>query len=432
MPICPHCGKGGETLFAPCVEGDGYYLIDEKDWKEAPSDRWLGRRLGDRFVISSIIGEGSMGYVYKAFQEQVERMVAIKIFEVGADGQSEGSRQRFIQEARVLARVSHPNCVTLYDFGYEKEGQFLYIAMEYVGGISLRRAIRRGLKMDAILEILRQVLMALREAHALEIVHRDLKPENIILSYRKTSDEQIVKVLDFGIAKLLHQGQAQKTRVGLLFGTPAYMSPEQCQGRLDITPASDLYSLGCMAYEMVCGRLPFVSERPQEMVRMQIEAPIPPLEPRPKVEVPAGFEEFVRTCMAKDPGERYANASIALGVFDGIRGATSQLSVGPMEEVRRRVTVPKNRVSGVELDPVGEARRRAMQEDRPSPVVEVDPKDAPLSRVTDTMRGRPVGGPMRAPVEDTGDLGRLKRLLMALLACLLLVALLAAVMFLVR
>ena len=365
MAICPHCQTREGELHQPCPAGDGYFLVSEDAHFGHASDPWLGRRLGDRFIISSILGTGSMGHVYKAYQEQVDRMVAIKIFESGEMGPSQSQegpddRDRFIQEARVLAKLSHPNCVTLYDFGYNETEDFLYIAMEHVGGISLRRAVRRGVKFAALVEVVRQVLMALREAHALEIVHRDLKPENIILSYRKTSDEQIVKVLDFGIAKLLRKEPGEMTQAGLLFGTPAYMSPEQCRGETDVTPASDIYSLGCLIFEMATGHLPFEADLPQEMVRQHQFEPVPPMVPRQGTEFPEGFEDFVVTCLAKEPEERFAHARAALARFEAIVGGESNapLTHGLAnlggETGSLRVAVPETKLTGAKLDPTGE------------------------------------------------------------------------------
>ena len=348
----------------PCRSGDGFYLIEEQDYQSQSSDPWLGRKLGDRYVVCSLLGSGSMNRVYKGYQNQVDRTVALKLFEasdVGASGEDTGpdSRDRFIREARVLAQLSHPNCVTLYDFGYAGNEDFLYIAMEHVVGISLRRAVRRGLKFEALVEVMRQVLQALREAHSLEIVHRDLKPENIILSHRQASDEQMVKVLDFGIAKLLSGGEIKKTRAGLLFGTPAYMSPEQCRGVTEVTPAADVYSLGCILFELVCGTLPFHADVPQEMIRQHQYEPVPTIQPRHGIELPEGFEAFIHRCLAKEPEDRFATAGQALGQFEAIvggeaRAGTIASGLDALDVDTRRVAVPETNLAGVELDPTGE------------------------------------------------------------------------------
>lgn len=372
MAICPHCQTPGNEFLAPCSTGDGYFCIEEEEFRAHAHDRLLGQQIAGRFIVVGVIGHGSMGYVYRAIQGQVDRSVALKIFRPdylattgGKSAVSEQERllaqQRFVQEARVLGSLSHPNCVTLYDFGFSEQGDFLYIAMEYVGGISLRRAVRRGVKLEPILEITRQILLALREAHALDIVHRDLKPENIMIAYRAGGDEPIVKVLDFGIAKLLGQENDTSNSTGLLFGTPAYMSPEQCRGDMAaLGAASDIYALGCMLYEMICGQLPYPSNVPQEMVRMHLDAPIPALTPKSGLEVPLALELFIKKCMAKNPAERYPNARVALRAFEeavdsteasSSTGRAGSRSADSTDTGSRKVIVPQNRISGMYVDP---------------------------------------------------------------------------------
>ncbi|MFU8804435.1 MAG: serine/threonine protein kinase [Bradymonadaceae bacterium] len=371
MAICPRCHTKADELLGPCPTGDGYYCVEDKEVASYPDDPFLGRLIGGRFVVASVIGRGAMGYVYQAVQEQVDRLVALKIFRPetfmsmglgsrSVDSFRDAAQERFVQEARVLGRLDHPNCVTLYDFGVSDEGNFLYIAMEHVGGISLRKAMRRGLKLEAIVEIIRQVLLALRDAHSLGIVHRDLKPENIMISVRKASQEQVVKVLDFGIAKLL-EGNGAKTTAGLLFGTPAYMSPEQCRGETSLNAATDVYALGCLVYEMCSGHLPFEAVHPREMVRLHQEAPVPKLVPRTNIEVSDELEAFVKRCLSKDPTDRFPNAKVALEAFDEAVGRTAgaegdrKAQRGGWDgtgKAKKKVVVPKNRVSGAELNPL--------------------------------------------------------------------------------
>lgn len=409
MAICPHCQREGKKPYRPCPGGDGYFLIEEEAYRDHRDDPWLGRQLGERFVVSAMLGRGSMSRVYRAYQRQVDRTVALKLFEredVTTDsGPGPDDRDRFVREARVLAKLSHPNCVTLYDFGYAGNDQFLYIAMEHVAGISLRRAIRRGVKFDALAEINRQVLMALREAHALDIVHRDLKPENIVLSHRQTSDEQIVKVLDFGIAKLLgKQTNTEKTRAGQLFGTPAYMSPEQCRGETDVSPASDIYSLGCIAYELVTGRLPFEAEVPRELIRQHQFEPVPEMQIRPGIDIPDGLEKFIRVCLSKEPEDRYGDAAQALGAFEEVAGGADRSA--PLERgldklgaASGEVHVPESNVSGVQLDPTGEREELDFEatgvdtvgadggDPGPSARIEAPENEAAETGATETMPG---------------------------------------------
>jgi serine/threonine-protein kinase len=383
MAICPHCETISETVLASCPSGDGYYCIDETEFASYSDDPLLGQRIADRFIVSSVLGRGSMGKVYKAFQDQVDRDVALKVFRsetlvkhtLGRNGtakEREAARARFVQEAKVLGQLSHPNCVTVYDFGMGEDDDFLYMAMEFVGGVSLREAVNRGFKFEAIVEITRQILQALREAHSLGIVHRDLKPENIVLSYRFNTGEHVVKVLDFGIAKLLQADAQSLTRAGALFGTPAYMSPEQCRGELDtIGPQVDVYALGCILYEMVCRQLPYAAQLPQQMVRLHQEAEIPALDPGRGIDVPDGLEGFIHRCLQKDHRDRFADANAAMRAFEEVLADAGELGAGNLDSEglgsmartiqkrsgtthgARSVIVPKDRVSGDVLDPLG-------------------------------------------------------------------------------
>ncbi len=372
MPICPYCETHTETLLELCPSGDGFYSIDEKDWQGCRGEPLLGWPVAGRFVVTAMVGRGSMASVFRARQLQLNRDVALKLFDSASlqhellpsgdlDQAITLAKQRFEREAQVLAQISHPNCVTLYDYGVSSDGRFLYIAMEFVQGLTLRQAVNRGLKFDSIVEIAQQILLALREAHGLEIVHRDLKPENIILSMRVGTEEQVVKVVDFGIAKMLSGEQESRTMAGTLFGTPAYMSPEQCRGETDtVTAASDIYSLGCVLYEIVCGKLPHPAQTPQEMVRMHIMDPPALVVPRAGLEIPPEFSAFLTKCMQKDPADRFSDAHTALVALDEFVGT---MSSGPStsEYMRRhaasaqarttRVSVPKDQIRGDQIVP---------------------------------------------------------------------------------
>jgi serine/threonine protein kinase len=433
MAICPHCETISEKALVPCPTGDGYYCIEETEYASYSDDPLLGQRIADRFIVNSVLGRGSMGKVYKALQDQVDRDVALKVFRsetlvkhtLGRSGtakEREAARARFVLEAKVLGQLSHPNCVTVYDFGMGEDDDFLYMAMEFVGGVSLREAVNRGLKFEAIVEITRQILLALREAHSLGIVHRDLKPENIVLSYRFNTGEHVVKVLDFGIAKLLQADAESLTRAGALFGTPAYMSPEQCRGELDtIGPQVDVYALGCILYEMVCRQLPYIAQLPQQMVRLHQEADIPALQPRRGIEVPAGLEGFIHKCLQKDYRDRFEDASDAMAAFERVLAEAGELGAGNLDSgglgsmahtIQKRsgttrgarsVIVPKDNVSGDALDPLGHSPAPAYQpesgeyafdgevQQTPTsndlPVPKVSVPGANSKRVTDTASG---------------------------------------------
>lgn len=372
MAICPYCETRTESALMPCPSNDGFYTIEEKDWHDSRGEPLLGWPVAGRFIVTALVGRGSMARVFRARQLQLNRDIALKLFDSAAlqhelmqPGDREAAinvaKERFEREAQVLAQISHPNCVTMYDYGVSADGRYLYIAMEFVQGLSLRQAVNRRLKFEAIAEIAQQVLLALREAHALEIVHRDLKPENIILSVRPGSEEQVVKVVDFGIAKMLSGPQESRTMAGTLFGTPAYMSPEQCRGETDtVGPSSDIYSLGCVLYELVSGELPFRAQTPQEMVRMHIMDQPPRVPPRHGLEMPPAFGDFLLRCMAKKPEDRYTDAQEAIIALDEIMGA-NQGGSSTSEYMRRRaaaaharpakVTVPKDQIRGDQIEP---------------------------------------------------------------------------------
>jgi serine/threonine-protein kinase len=444
MAICPNCESRSDNVLDPCPTGDGYFCVEEAHYAAIRDDDLLGVAVDDRFVVVALLGVGSMAQVYRAHQLEVDRTVALKVFradELFDDSMTGGSREqalkssrrRFVQEAKVLGKLAHPNCVMLFDFGTSDEGRYLYIAMEHVGGISLRRAMNRGLKLQAILEITEQVLMALREAHSIGIVHRDLKPENIILSFKYSTEEAVVKVVDFGIAKLLGKHEVDTTNVGALFGTPAYMSPEQCRGEADeVGPHSDIYSLGCILYEIVTGHLPFESSVPMQMIRMHIEREPPAIEPRAGLEVPDELAEFITTCMQKNPADRYPDAHTALLAFADTVGSESGGGF-LADRMRRRsgsarrgygkaVVVPTNQIAGIEMEPPRMEPKSTEQADDVPVEVQWDAEASEDSSVFETRNDE--NGRRRHPPRNSataiGPLLVVIAFVFALTACVLL------------
>ncbi|MEZ4460417.1 MAG: serine/threonine-protein kinase [bacterium] len=412
MAICPYCETRTETALVACPSGDGFFTIEETDWQTCRGEPLLGWPVAGRFIVTSLVGRGSMARVFRARQMQLNRDVALKLFD-SAELQHElmpqgdlqtaidMAKERFEREAQVLAKISHPNCVTLYDYGVSSDGRFLFIAMEFVQGLSLRQAVNRGLKFDAIVEIAQQVLLALREAHALGIVHRDLKPENIILSVRFGTEEQVVKVVDFGIAKMLSGVQESRTMAGTLFGTPAYMSPEQCRGETDtVTAASDIYALGCVLYELITGKLPFAANTPQEMVRMHLSEPPPRAVARSGIEVSPAFQEFLLKCMQKEPEKRYPDAHAALVALDELVGLDGMGSTSGYMRRRAaasqskapRVSVPKDQIRGDQFAP-------PVPENVPAaPAVRQQQSQEPSLGITDTHPPGTLKPPKRSPL----------------------------------
>jgi eukaryotic-like serine/threonine-protein kinase len=284
-------------------------------------DSLLGRVLADRFEILQRIGEGGMGVVYKARQISVDRIVAIKVLNATV-AQDPQWVQRFNNEARACSKLQHPNTVRLIDFGPTREG-LLFMAMEYLDGMSLRAAIDRGGRMrpDRVLRILIQCCQSLAEAHGIGIIHRDIKPDNLYLM-SMGGQQDFVKVLDFSVAKLKQQaGSAMQTQAGVVFGTPNYMSPEQGRG-LPLDARSDIYALGIVAFEMLMGRAPFTSQNPMEVLAMHVRAPVPPMPG-----VPDRVAKIVMRSLAKEASQRQqtvqeleAECGQALAELGGIPG----------------------------------------------------------------------------------------------------------------
>jgi len=266
-----------------------------------------GTLLSGRYRVGRILGEGGMGAVYEAVREDLAQMrVAVKVLH--PRGQANAAHvARFRREAESVAAISHPNIVRILDF-QAKEGEPAYLVMELLEGVSLREAINLDgpFTQKRATFIGSQVLAALAAAHHAKIVHRDLKPDNVFLT-SMAGLEDIVKVLDFGIAKPLGTTAEQKlTQTGMVLGTPAYMAPEVARGG-DADPRADIYATGCLLFEVVVGRPPFESDNYNALLFAIIQSEPPSLVGlRPDLD-PA-FAEVVMTAMAKDPGARFQTA----------------------------------------------------------------------------------------------------------------------------
>ena len=272
------------------------------------------------FSILGRLGQGGMGIVYTAKDEKLGRVVALKVLppEFEAD---ETRRKRFFREARAIAAVTHPNIVTVYEIG-EEQGR-IFIAMELVEGRPLRALLQEGpLSPSTVLHLMTQAAAALAAAHGVGLVHRDLKPENILVT-----PAQLVKVLDFGLAKLAEGEGLLRTGTGegVLLGTPAYMAPEQVHGR-KVTAATDVFALGILLYELLTSRRPFTGKSLPQIVR-SIERDTPPAPSAVNPLVPAAFDPIVARCLAKEPAERYPDAQALLADLQKLHAASSRLSL---------------------------------------------------------------------------------------------------------
>jgi hypothetical protein len=285
----------------------------------------VGEVVGERYRIEALLGEGGMGAVFRARHLSLDRPVALKVLHprLVEDAQVQ---QRFDREALAISKLDHPNCVRVMDFGTTPTGM-KYLVMPLLEGQELRELTGVALPTEQVVELGVQILQALDHAHKRGLVHRDLKPENIFL-VRDDDDRHVVKLVDFGIVKLLEsEGLAQLTRAGMAFGTPTYMSPEQAAGG-KIDERTDLYSVGVILYELLTGVPPFTADEPAILMRMQILTDPPPLPDT----VPRPLADVVMKLLGKEPDERYATARDArralVAAATGGVGASASTSSG--------------------------------------------------------------------------------------------------------
>lgn len=300
----------GAFLDRPLVEPD-------------PDAPLVGSIIDDRFALVGVLGTGGFGVVYRAIEHPVRRPVALKVLHAHQSLRP-GVRSRFFREAEALARLSAAEIVKLIRFGeHHAPGgpPLLFIAQEFIAGRTLCDVLSSvgRLSPDRACRIAAKVLRALVHAHEQGVIHRDLKPENIML-VRDSVGEESVKVLDFGIAKVLRSqadGDMTDTRQGMVIGTPSYMSPDVARN-IGVSPASDLYSLGVILYEMLSGTRPFVRETPFLTITAHCVDPVPPLPASPGVD--PRLEALVYRALSKDPADRPASARAMYQTLRAIAG----------------------------------------------------------------------------------------------------------------
>jgi serine/threonine-protein kinase len=302
MDKCPSCG--GAVV--------AKHFLEESDY-----DPLIGRKIGGRFTVIARLGAGSMGAVYRARQDGMSREVALKVLKPERAFDA-GSKARFEREARATSALTSPHTVTVYDFGEDEttsQGPLLYLAMERLEGESLGQRLKRSGRIPPkeAVKIAQQTLRSLSEAHEKGVVHRDLKPDNIYLHRVPTPHglEETVKVLDFGIAKILQPDlkvDSLETQAGTVFGTPRYMSPEQAQSK-PLDGRSDLYTIGLILFQMVTGRHCFPDEDAVVVMARHIQSlPPRPREVAPDAGISKKLEALILKTLSKDPKRRPQSA----------------------------------------------------------------------------------------------------------------------------
>ncbi len=314
MLYCPTCATAYPNKTSGTCSKDGSVLVTATQFEAQKNDPLMGTVLGGRYRIVGRVGTGGMGTVYRAEQVGLARAVALKVLkqEFVSDRETVG---RFQREANAMSLLMHPNTVRVFDFGEDKGGH-LFLAMELLEGELLTAHAEREGPLDPhrAVRIAIEILRSLGEAHLKGLVHRDLKPDNIFLAQVEGHPQAIVKVLDFGIAKIFRDDgkpiNQLETQAGTVFGTPRYMSPEQAQGR-QLDPRSDLYSVGVLLYQLLVGHAPFVDDDAVVVMAKHIrEEVIPPTVAAPQQPIPPRLEAAVMKALGKEPGQRFASAEV--------------------------------------------------------------------------------------------------------------------------
>jgi WD40 repeat protein len=305
--FCDGCGSAvavSQTSEAPAAS--------QHDLPATEAGAQAGKIIGGKYHLISLLGEGGMGYVYRARRVQIGDEVAVKFLHRRYVDDAQAV-ERFRREAQAAAKIRHPAVVAIYDFSEARGEESAYIVMELVEGRPLRKILEGEgvLRAERAVAVMVEVCRGVGAAHKLNIVHRDLKPDNVMILPAEPDDQrEHVKVVDFGIAKLRDMAAGKTlTQTGKVLGTAYYMSPEQCCGE-HLDARSDVYSLGAMLYEMLAGAPPFTAETPMAIAAKHVTQPPPPLPE--KAGVPAGLEAVIMRALGKDPRSRQEDA-LALG-----------------------------------------------------------------------------------------------------------------------
>lgn len=306
--VCLSCQKEFSDSPEICPH-DGSPVVDRDDPRLSQSSM-IGKVFADKYEILGVLGEGGMSIVYKARHRYMDRVVAVKVLHDHLVS-DKNAIARFEHESKAASSLSHLNIVSVHDFGMTRQDQ-AYFVMDCLEGPSLADLLEQKgrLAVSEALPIFLQTCDGLEHAHKKRVVHRDLKPSNLVLM-KNEDGSTVVKIVDFGIAKLLPidgQQQQRLTQTGEIFGSPLYMSPEQCQGN-SLDQRSDIYSFGCLMYETISGVPPHIGESfVDTVVKHTTETPSPFSQAVPDLQIPAAVEACIMKCLAKNPDDRYQSA----------------------------------------------------------------------------------------------------------------------------
>ena len=378
MKKCPRCGVEYPDANTLCP-ADGIAL-------ETTGDSLIGSVLSGKYRIDERLNEGGMGTVYRGTHVLMDKTVAIKVLRpsLAAD---EKIVARFSREARAASRISHPNALSVTDFGEDENGT-VFLVMEYLSGRTLKKVIQEEgpLPLPRVVDITRQIADALNAAHQQGIIHRDLKSDNIMLLDTMTGDH--AKVLDFGIAKINepdgNRDSGSLTAPNLVIGTPQYMSPEQCSQDSEIDSRSDIYSLGVILYEMLVGHVPFSAESPTMVMLKHLQEPVPSVLDE-RNDLPASIDRVIARAMAKVPANRYQNVAELIEDLT-IASGTAQFAPVPVQPLVNTGAPPI-------VDEPDEVTVVRPRQELPPPPVPVTPRRAP---VTVPIQGSATPAPMAA------------------------------------
>src|SRR5246127_505987 len=314
---CPHCSTVNPEFAESCSRCGTPMPIGDSETMVMVDATALppGSDFGARYRIEALLGQGGMGRVYKAYDKDLDRVVALKVVRHGVMGETDALK-RFKQELVLASKISHKNILRIHDMGEVAGTKF--ITMAYVEGQDLYGILKENpkLPLERVLKFARALAEALAAAHAEGVIHRDLKPQNILVN----KDDQIF-VSDFGLAKSFEEGAQGMTKTGAFLGTPRYMSPEQVEGK-PADQRSDLYSYGLMLYEMAVGDVPFTGESTLKVMYQRIqEKPKNPKLINPSL--PIWFVRIIMRCLERDPDARYQSAYEILADLQGSRGSAS-------------------------------------------------------------------------------------------------------------